>query len=74
MPPTVFNALTGYSKKVDYNKFLVAPNGLRDRFAQLIDREIEWAHRGKPGKLVFKMNSIIDPAFIQHLYRASGPG
>ncbi|RMF05299.1 MAG: polyphosphate kinase 1 [Chloroflexi bacterium] len=70
----LFNALTGYSKKIDYNKFLVAPNGLRNQFAALIDREIVWAKKGKPAKLIFKMNSLIDPAFIRQLYRASQAG
>ena len=68
------NALTGYSRKVDYQKFLVAPQSLRNRFAALIDREIKWAEKGKPAKLIFKMNSLIDPAFIRQLYRASSVG
>ncbi len=70
----LFNALTGYSKKEDYKKFLVAPHTLRKRFATLIDREIEWAKKGKPAKLIFKMNALIDPAFIRQLYRASQAG
>jgi polyphosphate kinase len=70
----LFNALTGYSKKEDYQKFLVAPNSLRNRFAALIDREIAWAEKGKPAKLIFKMNSLIDPAFIRQLYKASSVG
>jgi polyphosphate kinase len=70
----LFNALTGYSKKTNYNKFLVAPDSLRDRFAALIDREIDWAGKGKPARLIFKMNSMIDAPFIQQLYRASQAG
>jgi polyphosphate kinase len=70
----LFNALTGYSKKEDYKKFLVAPITLRKRFAALIDREIKWAKKGTPAKLIFKMNSLIDPAFIRQLYRASQAG
>lgn len=70
----LFNALTGYSKKEDYQKFLVAPYNLRKCFATLIDREIKWANKGAPAKLIFKMNSLIDPAFIRQLYRASQAG
>ncbi len=70
----LFNALTGYSKKEDYKKFLVAPLTLRKRFAALIEREIDWAKRGKPAKLIFKMNALIDPEFIRHLYQASQAG
>ncbi len=70
----LFNALTGYSKKGDYQKFLVAPNTLRKQFAALIDREINWAKKGNSAKLIFKMNSLIDPAFIRQLYQASQAG
>ncbi len=70
----LFNALTGYSKKEDYKKFLVAPHTLRTGFAALIDREIKWAQKGVPAKLIFKMNSLIDPKFIRQLYQASQAG
>ncbi|MBN1993981.1 MAG: polyphosphate kinase 1 [Anaerolineae bacterium] len=70
----LFNALTGYSKKEDYKKFLVAPLALRKRFAALIDREIKWAKKGEEARLIFKMNSLIDPGFIRHLYLASQAG
>lgn len=70
----LFNALTGYSKKEDYKKFLVAPLTLRKRFAALIDREIAWARQGKPAKLIFQMNSLIDAEFIRQLYQASQAG
>ncbi len=70
----LFNALTGYSKKFNYNKFLVAPDSLRSNFARLIEREIEWAKKGVPAKLIFKMNALIDSRFTQQLYRASQAG
>jgi polyphosphate kinase len=70
----LFNALTGYSNKEDYQKFLVAPFNLRKRFAALIDREIKWATKGVPARLIFKMNSLIDPPFIRQLYQASMAG
>ncbi|MCB0154385.1 MAG: polyphosphate kinase 1 [Anaerolineae bacterium] len=70
----LFNALTGYSKKEDYKKFLVAPLTLRKRFAALIDREIDWARQGKPAKLIFQMNSLIDAEFIRQFYQASQAG
>lgn len=70
----LFNALTGYSRKEDYQKFLVAPTILRSRFSALINREIEWAKKGKLAKLIFKMNALIDPAFIKQLYTASQAG
>lgn len=70
----LFNALTGYSNKEDYQKFLVAPFNLRKRFAALIDREIRWAAKGVPARLIFKMNSLIDSHFIRQLYQASMAG
>jgi len=70
----LFNALTGYSKKENYNKFLVAPNSLRSKFAAILEREIRWAQKGTPAKIIFKMNALIDAKFIQQLYRASQAG
>jgi len=70
----LFNALTGYSKKEDYKKFLVAPHSMRNRFAALIEREINWAKQGDPAKLIFKMNHLIDPEFIRQIYRAAQAG
>jgi len=45
----VFNALTGYSQRVDYKELLVAPHGLRAGLLRLIDREIGNARDGRPG-------------------------
>ena len=70
----LFNALTGYSKKDDYTKLLVAPLSLRQRLADLIEREVGWAKRGKEARLIFKMNALIDAPFIRQLYQASQAG
>ncbi|MEO8370192.1 MAG: polyphosphate kinase 1 [Candidatus Solibacter sp.] len=70
----LFNFLTGYSAKKDYQKLLVAPVNLRQSMESLIQREIQ--HHGKDGKghLVFKMNALVDPSIIRCLYRASQAG
>jgi polyphosphate kinase len=70
----LFNYLTGYSRKQDYRKLLVAPVTLRERFAGLIRREIEHHAAGRGGHLIFKMNAIEDPPMIRLLYRASQAG
>jgi len=70
----LFNYLTGYSVKSDYKKLLVAPLNLRERFAAMIEREIEHAKAGKSGHLIFKMNALVDAALIRALYRASQAG
>ncbi|MGW8224320.1 MAG: polyphosphate kinase 1 [Anaerolineales bacterium] len=70
----LFNYLTGYSTKQDYRKLLVAPVNLRERMTALIEREIEHQKEGKPGHLVFKMNSLVDKRMIKKLYEASIAG
>ena len=70
----LFNFLTGYSAKRDYQKLLVAPVNLRERFEGLIQREIEQHAKGGKGHLVFKMNALVDPQVIRCLYRASQAG
>lgn len=70
----LFNYLTGYSAKKEYRKLLVAPINLRQRFEQLIQREIEHQRKGNQGHLIFKMNSLVDKGIIQLLYKASQEG
>ncbi len=70
----LFNFLTGYSAKSKYRKLLVAPVSLRDRFVELIDREIEHQKNGRGGLLILKMNALVDPEMIKALYRASQAG
>ena len=70
----LFNYLTGYSAKRDYQKFLVAPLTLRTGLQALIEREIEHAGRGEPAHLIFKLNHLVDQPMIQLLYQASKAG
>ena len=70
----LFNRLTGYAPAAQYHKLLVAPEYLRARFDRLIVREIEHARAGRPARLIFKMNAIVDPVFIRRLYEASMAG
>lgn len=70
----LFNYLTAFSRQKSYRKLLVAPLTLRDRMASLIRREIEHAQKGRPAKIVAKMNSLVCPKMIQLLYEASQAG
>jgi polyphosphate kinase len=70
----LFNALTGYSRKNEYRKLLVAPGGMRQGILQRIDREIERHKQHKDGYLAFKMNALTDEPCMQALYRASLAG
>jgi polyphosphate kinase len=70
----IFNYLTGYSDKKEYEKLLVAPINLRKRFEDLIKREIEHQRAGRDGRIIFKMNSLVDERIIKLLYEASQAG
>ena len=70
----LFNYLTGYSAKREYQRFLVAPINLRAGFQSLIEREIDRARKGDGGHLLFKLNHLVDKGMIQLLYRASQAG
>ena len=67
----LFNFLTGYGRNVEYRRLLVAPHPLRTRLCELIEHEV-----GAPGggRIVMKMNSLVDPALIDELYKASQAG
>jgi polyphosphate kinase len=70
----LFNYLTGYSRKSDYRRLLVAPVNLRERLTALIEREIRHAKEGREAGLIFKMNALVDPPMIRLLYNASRAG
>jgi polyphosphate kinase len=70
----LFNFLTGYSRQRSYRKLLVAPVDLRERLQGLIEREIAHALSGRGGRLIFKLNAVVDPLMIDLLYRASQAG
>ena len=70
----LFNYLTGYSRQRSYRKLLVAPVNLRDRFSSLIRREMEHCRKGYSGRIVAKMNALVDPQMIATLYEASQAG
>lgn len=70
----LFNFLTGYSRQRSYRKLLVAPVNLRDRMTAMIQREIEHCRQGNTGRIVAKMNSLVDPKIIATLYEASQAG
>jgi polyphosphate kinase len=70
----LFNFLTGYSKQKAFRKLLVAPVTMRDRMIKMIEREAENASNGGSGRIIAKMNSVVDTPVIQALYRASQAG
>jgi polyphosphate kinase len=70
----LFNYLTGYSRQTAFRKLIVAPINLRESVMNMITREIENVSAGKEGKILLKMNSLVDPVIIASLYEASCAG
>jgi polyphosphate kinase len=70
----LFNVLTGYSKQEQYRKIWVAPMHLREQFLAHIAREIASHREQGGGRLIFKMNSLVDRDVIRMLYAASQAG
>jgi polyphosphate kinase len=70
----VFNYLTGYSKQKEFKKLFVSPINMREKYLTLIGREIENAKEGKTAKIIWKLNSLVDPVIISALYEASNSG
>lgn len=70
----LFNCLSGYGDAPNFYKLTMAPTGLRKKFLSLINREKEWALRGKKAKIIAKMNSLLDPEITRALYEASCAG
>ncbi len=67
----LFNLITGYSSPPSWKRFAVAPVGLSERVIELIDREAQLQDKGR---IVAKMNSLVDADVIRALYRASAAG
>jgi len=70
----LFNMLTGYTRPRGFRHLLVAPADLRDGFVARIRREAEHARGGGEGRIIAKMNSLVDQTLIDELYRASQAG
>ncbi|WP_013323249.1 polyphosphate kinase 1 [Gloeothece verrucosa] len=70
----LFNFLTGYSRQKSYRKLLVAPVSMRKRMIEMIRREAEHCRNGGTGRIVAKMNALVDPEIVEVLYEASRAG
>jgi polyphosphate kinase len=70
----LFNALTGYAEDPQYQCLLVAPEGLRNRIIDRIERVIALHRDTARGYIALKLNALTDSACIQALYRASQAG
>jgi polyphosphate kinase len=70
----LFNHLTGYSRKNGYRRLLVAPESLRAGIVERIARQAARALAGKPARIAFKCNALVDEVVVDALYRASQAG
>ncbi|HEY2272011.1 MAG TPA: RNA degradosome polyphosphate kinase [Jatrophihabitantaceae bacterium] len=70
----LFNVLTGYSRQTEYRSLMVSPYGVRSGLVERIEREVEHARAGRPARIQFKTNHLVDEQLIDALYRASLAG
>jgi len=70
----LFNELSGYAIEKKFKRLLVAPLHLRTGLLKRIEVETENAAAGRPSGIRLKVNSIVDEAIIDALYRASQAG
>ena len=70
----LFNELSGYAIEKKFKRLLVAPRLLRKGLIKRIQIEAENARNGLPSGIRIKLNSIVDEAIIDALYRASEAG
>jgi polyphosphate kinase len=70
----LFNSLTGLGRAPEFRHLLVAPFNLHARILELIAAETAHARAGRPGRIIAKMNKLVDPHAIEALYAASQAG
>jgi len=70
----LFNHLTGYSRRTDYRRLLVAPASVRTGILDRIESQVELAAAGHPALIQMKCNALIDETIIDALYWASAAG
>ena len=70
----MFNYLTGYARPQNYRKALIAPHNLYDGLLDEIEATVDAHSEENPSRIRMKMNSLLDPAMVRALYRASQAG
>ena len=82
----LFNVLTGFNSWTGgdlltretvasmFLKFMISPVNTQETILRLIDREIEKSTARMPGRIIAKMNALVDTKIIRRLYEASRAG
>ncbi len=71
---TLFHYLTGRARKVQFERLLVAPMNMKQRFLEMIARETEHHEAGRPARIIAKCNQLEDADIVDALYSASQAG
>ncbi len=67
----LFNYLTGYCELPQWRKLIVAPSRLQSFMVEKIQQETVL---GKNGRIIAKINGLLEPVIVQALYQASQAG
>ncbi|HEV3143019.1 MAG TPA: polyphosphate kinase 1 [Gemmataceae bacterium] len=70
----LFNYLTSYGELPQWRKLVVAPSRMQTFMIERIEKEMKLQQGGKEGRIMAKMNGLLEPAVVQALYRASQAG
>lgn len=70
----LFNHLSGYAPEATFRSIMVSPVGVREGLTRLIEEEIAHHKAGKPARIAFKVNALVDEEIIDSLYKASRAG
>ena len=70
----VFSQLASQTRLPKLHHLLVAPFHLHSKLSATIDQMIKAANKGKPGRIILKMNSLTDQSLASDLVRAGQSG
>ncbi|MBV6642750.1 MAG: polyphosphate kinase 1 [Cyclobacteriaceae bacterium] len=70
----VFDFLNSKKKPSDFKHLIVSQFGAPDRFAALIQREIDNHSNGLPAEIIIKLNNLEESVLIEKLYEAAKAG
>ena len=70
----LFNLLTSYAQGHKWERLSISPHDMFEKILELILRETDNAKAGKGGRIIAKLNALVDRPTIEALYRASQAG
>ncbi|MCI0682025.1 MAG: polyphosphate kinase 1 [Gemmataceae bacterium] len=70
----LFNYLTGYGELPQWRKLVVAPSRMQSFMLEKIQQETAHQQAGRAGRIIAKINGLLEPAVVQALYKASQAG